>query len=59
MRALVCHEYGPPESLVIEEMSDPVPGDNQVLVDVEAAGINFPDVLVIACLLYTSPSPRD
>jgi NADPH2:quinone reductase len=48
MRALVCHEYGPPESLVIEEMPDPVPGDNQVLVDVEATGINFPDVLVIA-----------
>jgi NADPH2:quinone reductase len=48
MRALVCHEYGPPESLVIEEMPDPVPGDNQVVVDVEAAGINFPDVLVIA-----------
>jgi NADPH2:quinone reductase len=48
MRALVCHEYGPPESLVIEEMPDPVPGDKQVLVDVEAAGINFPDVLVIA-----------
>jgi NADPH2:quinone reductase len=48
MRALVCHEYGPPESLVIEELPDPVPGDNEVLVDVAAAGINFPDVLVIA-----------
>lgn len=48
MRALVCREYGPPESLVIEEHDDPVPGQSQVLVDIEAAGINFPDVLVIA-----------
>ena len=48
MRALVCKEYGPPGSLVIEEHDDPVPGKGQVLVDIEAAGINFPDVLVIA-----------
>lgn len=48
MRALVCKEYGPPESLVIEERHDPVAGDGEVLVDVAAAGINFPDVLSIA-----------
>jgi len=48
MRALVCREYGPPDSLVIEEQDDPVPGESQVLVDIAAAGINFPDVLVIA-----------
>jgi NADPH2:quinone reductase len=48
MRALVCEEYGPPELLVIEERDDPVPGEGQVVVDVAAAGINFPDVLAIA-----------
>ena len=48
MRALVCKEYGPPESMVIEELDDPVPGNGQILVDVAAAGINFPDVLSIA-----------
>jgi NADPH2:quinone reductase len=48
MRALVCKEYGPPESLVIEEVDDPVAGAGQVLVDIAAAGINFPDVLSIA-----------
>ena len=48
MRALVCKEYGPPDSLVIEELDDPVPGDGQILVDVAAAGINFPDILNIA-----------
>ncbi len=48
MRALVCNEYGPPDSLVIEDHDDPQPGEGQVLVDVHAAGINFPDVLAIA-----------
>ena len=48
MRALVCKEYGPPENLVIEEWDDPEPGPGQLLVDVAAAGINFPDVLSIA-----------
>ncbi|MDH4048960.1 MAG: NADPH:quinone oxidoreductase family protein [Gammaproteobacteria bacterium] len=48
MRALVCNAYGPPETLVIEEHDDPVPGSTQLVVDVRAAGINFPDVLVIA-----------
>lgn len=48
MRALVCREYGPPESLVIEDLDDPVAGKGEVVVDVEAAGINFPDVLSIA-----------
>ena len=47
MRALVCREYGPPEKLVIENYPDPVPGECEVLVDIRAAGINFPDVLVI------------
>jgi NADPH2:quinone reductase len=48
VRALVCKEYGPPESLVIEDQDDPVPGEGQIVVDIKAAGINFPDVLVIA-----------
>ncbi len=48
MRALVCKEFGPPERLVIEELDDPVPGKNQLLIDIAAAGLNFPDVLVIA-----------
>jgi NADPH2:quinone reductase len=47
MKALVCKEFGPPENLVIEDRADPVPADGQVLVDIKAAGINFPDILVI------------
>jgi len=48
MRALVCRKFGPPESLVVEEVDDPVPGTGQVVVDLHAAGINFPDILIFA-----------
>ena len=48
MKALICREHGPPESLVIEETDDPTPGEGQIVVDVHAAGINFPDILVFA-----------
>jgi len=48
MRALVCKAYGPPQSLVLEQQPDPKPGAGEVLVEVKAAGINFPDILVIA-----------
>lgn len=48
MRALVCSEYGPPESLSLQTLDDPVAGRGEVVVDVRAAGINFPDVLSIA-----------
>jgi len=48
MRALVCEQYGPPGDLVIQEWPDPAPGEGEVLIDIRAAGINFPDVLSIA-----------
>ncbi|MBW0015017.1 NADPH:quinone oxidoreductase family protein [Mycobacterium sp.] len=47
MRAIVCHAYGPPEDLVLEDVPDPVPGPGQLLVRVYAAAVNFPDVLFI------------
>lgn len=48
MRALVCKEYGTADTLVVEEIDDPSPGDGEVLVAVKAAALNFPDVLTIA-----------
>jgi NADPH2:quinone reductase len=48
MRALVCNAFGPPESLNLEQHHAPLPASGQVLVDVRAAGINFPDILMIS-----------
>lgn len=47
MKAVVCREYGPPESLKVEELPDPEAGPGQVVVDVAACGVNFPDTLII------------
>ncbi len=47
MRALVCNDYGSPDGLVVEDVDDPVAGKGEILVDIKAAGLNFPDVLVI------------
>lgn len=48
MRALVCREYGTPESMKVEDWDDPVPGASEIVFDVKAAGLNFADVLMIA-----------
>ncbi len=48
MRALVCEEYGPPESLALEQRHDPVPAKGQLAIQIKAAGVNFPDLLIIA-----------
>ena len=47
MRAVVCKTWGPPESLVIETLPDLSPSAGEVVIDVKAAGVNFPDVLII------------
>lgn len=47
MKAVVVREFGPPESIRVEEFPSPVPTEDQVLVDVHAAGVNFPDLLVM------------
>ncbi|SFU09099.1 NADPH2:quinone reductase [Pseudovibrio denitrificans] len=48
MRAVVCSEYGPPEALRVEDVERKEPKKGQVRIAVEAAGVNFPDTLVIA-----------
>jgi len=47
MRAVRCRQYGPPSSVVVDEVDDPVAAEGQVVVDVVAAAANFPDVLVV------------
>ena len=47
MRAVLCKELGMPESLVLEEVPGLIPGPGQVLISVQACGVNFPDTLII------------
>jgi len=48
MRAARCLEYGPPEAIVIDEVPTPDPKPGEVLVDIHAASVNYPDVLMLA-----------
>ena len=47
MRALLSHQPGGPETLRLEDIAEPTPGANDLLVRVRACAINFPDVLII------------
>ena len=47
MKAIVCKAWGGPEQLVLEDIALPEPGPGQVRIRVAAAGVNFPDVLII------------
>ena len=57
MRAVLCKELGPPEKLVVEEVPSPKPGRGQVVVSVKAAGVNFPDTLIIQGKYQFKPEP--
>ena len=56
MRAAILHSYGPPENLVVEEVPDPQPKPHQLVVDVHACGVNFPDVLMVQNLYQFKPA---
>ena len=47
MKAVLCKEHGLPDTLVVEEVPDPKPAPGEVLIAVKAAGVNFPDTLII------------
>ncbi|MBB4862137.1 NADPH2:quinone reductase [Pseudomonas nitritireducens] len=47
MKAVLCKAFGPAETLVLEEVASPEPKKNEVLLQVHAAGVNFPDTLII------------
>ena len=47
MKAILCKAYGPPDSLVVEDIPSPVAGPGEVVVSVKTASVNFPDVLII------------
>ena len=47
MKAVVCNEFGPIETLTLEDRPDPAPGAGEVLIEIQAAGVNFPDGLMV------------
>jgi NADPH2:quinone reductase len=47
MKAVLCKTWGLPDTLVVENLPEVVPGPGQIAIDVQAAGVNFPDVLII------------
>ena len=57
MKALVCHAYGPIDSLTLEDVPNPQPAAGEVLVGVRACGINFPDLLLVQGKYQFKPPP--
>ncbi|MDY0038520.1 MAG: NADPH:quinone oxidoreductase family protein [Zoogloea oleivorans] len=57
MKAVVCKRYGPPEDLVVETLTDPTPGPRQLRVRIHAAGVNYPDALLVQGLHQYRPEP--
>ena len=48
MKALVCREHGLPDKLdLVDDWPEPEVGEHEVLIDIKAASLNFPDVLII------------
>ncbi|VUD52447.1 Quinone oxidoreductase 1 [Thalassocella blandensis] len=55
MKAIVCENYGALKELQYKDVDDPQVQDNDVLVQIKAAGINFPDALVVQGLYQDKP----
>ncbi len=47
MKAVLCKAFGPAETLVLEEIASPEVKKTEIVLDVHAAGVNFPDTLII------------
>ena len=54
---LQCVELAGPEKLIFTEVDDPKPGNGEVLVEIKAASVNFPDVLMIQGYMFQPPMP--
>lgn len=47
MKAIICQHYGPPDQLILTDIPTPKAGKGQVVIRVQACGVNFPDTLII------------
>ncbi len=55
MKALLCTEYGPPEQLSVQDVPSPAAGPGQLVIDVKAGALNFPDALMVQGLYQVRP----
>jgi NADPH2:quinone reductase len=55
MKALICEAVGPIDTLVVKDIPSPVPGPKQLLIEVRAAAVNFPDALMVQGLYQVKP----
>jgi len=55
MKAILSKAPGGPETLVLEEIADPAPGAGEVVLDIKACGVNYPDSLIIQDLYQFRP----
>ena len=55
MKAVICKKFAPVSELVWEEVADPVAGPGEVVIDVKAAGLNYPDNLIVQGLYQFQP----
>ena len=56
MKAVVCRGWGAVDGLVVEDVAPPTPGPEQVLIDVEATGVNYADAIMVAGRYQTKPA---
>src|SRR5687768_12066121 len=55
MRAVICRAWGAVDDLVLADVAPPMPGPGQVLIDVEATGVNYADAIMVAGRYQTKP----
>jgi NADPH2:quinone reductase len=55
MKALLCTELGSLDKLSVQDVPSPRPGANQVVIDVKASSLNFPDALMVKGIYQTKP----
>jgi NADPH2:quinone reductase len=56
VKAVLCRDFGPVANLKIEDVPDPQLGPNDILVEIEASGVNFPDGLTVRGEYQVKPS---
>lgn len=55
LRTILCRSHGPAESLTVEEVPDPRPTAQEVVIDIRASALNFPDVLMVQGKYQSQP----